>query len=59
MSPRELKIMSNVGELTHRFVRVKNGDIVFMFETFLESHIPVSYAWTKGYSLGQVINSKK
>ena len=41
---------TNVGELTHRFVRMKNADLVFVSETFLDANVPKSYARIKGYT---------
>ena len=41
---------TNVGELTHRFIRVNNADLVFVCETFLDSNVPSNYARIKGYS---------
>ena len=57
-SERHLNIVSanvrgfhtNVGELTHRFVRGNDADIVFVCETFLDSRVPPNYARIKGYS---------
>ena len=42
---------TNVGELTHAFVRVHNADIVFVSETFLDGSVPKNYARIKGYSV--------
>lgn len=33
---------TNVGELKHRFVCLKNADIVFVSETFLDTYVPTS-----------------
>ena len=41
---------TNVGELTHRFIRANNADVVFVCETFLDSSVPTNYARIKGYS---------
>ena len=41
---------TNVGELTHRFVRANNADIVFVSETFLDASVPANYARIKGYT---------
>ncbi|MPC66707.1 hypothetical protein E2C01_060859 [Portunus trituberculatus] len=41
---------TNVGELTHRFVRTNKPDLVFVTETFLDDNIPSTYARIQGYS---------
>ncbi|MPC50071.1 hypothetical protein E2C01_043892 [Portunus trituberculatus] len=54
----ELRIVSanvrgfhtNVGELTHRFVRTNKSDLVFVTETLLDDNIPSTYARIQGYS---------
>ena len=55
-SERHLNIVSanvrgfhtNVGELTHKFVRGNDADIVFVCEIFLDSRVPSNYARIKG-----------
>lgn len=39
------------GELMHRFICVKNTNVVFMSETFLDTNVSTSYTQIKGYSV--------
>lgn len=43
---------TNLGELTHVFVRAHNADKVFVSETFLDNCIPKNYVRIKEYSAG-------
>ncbi|MPC61310.1 hypothetical protein E2C01_055380 [Portunus trituberculatus] len=54
----ELRIVSanlqgfhtNVGELTHRYIRANKADLVFVCEKFLDSSVPANCARIKDYS---------